>query len=239
MGARRLAPMTEERHPTDRIALTRSYAVIKPDSIVIKPARASLMGPAIQGALTLLGAWIIGTYINSLPLWVLMLLLLFVIISGPTAVLGLVYNVLGSAFLMERQKGTCRWQQGFLGLGLGTRELVPFPRIAQIDVVGDFDSELNSGDLQDIVHWQVRLVKDNGRILEIASINAARPLAEEALERANDLAVALGEMSGRPAVTAELPEWAFEDDDQEVEDDLDADLDGGETIDPDNDPDNR
>ena len=42
-----------------------------------------------------------------------------------TAVMGLAYNVMGSAFLMERKKGTCRWQQGFLGLGLGTRELVP------------------------------------------------------------------------------------------------------------------
>jgi len=227
--------MTAERPSTERIALTRSYAVIKPDSIVIKPARAGLLGPAVQGALTILGAWVIGTYINALPLWLLMVLLLFVIISGPTAVLGLVYNVLGSAFLMEREKGTCRWQQGFLGLGLGTRELVPFPRIARIEVAGDFEDELNSGDLQDIVHWQVRLVKDNGRVLEIASINAARPLAEEALERANDLAVALGEMSGRPAAPAELPEWAFDDDELDPDEAGIETLDDGETIDPDDD----
>jgi hypothetical protein len=227
--------MTAERPSTERIALTRSYAVIKPNSIVIKPARAGLVGPAVQGALTILGAWVIGTYINALPLWLLMVLLLFVIISGPTAILGLVYNVLGSAFLMEREKGTCRWQQGFLGLGLGTRELVPFPRIARIEVAGDFEDELDSGDLQDIVHWQVRLVKDNGRVLEIASINAARPLAEEALERANDLAVALGEMSGRPAAPAELPEWAFDDDELDPDEAGIETLDDGETIDPDDD----
>ncbi len=207
---------------TERIALTRSHAVIKPDSIVIKPSRAGLLGPAVQAALTLLGAWIIAVYMNSLPLWLLMILLLFIIVSGPTAVLGLVYNVLGSAFLMERTKGTCRWQQGFLGLGLGTRELVPFPRIARIEVSGDFEEELNSGDLQDIVRWQVRLVKDNGRVLEIAAINAARPLADEALGRANDLAVALGEMSGAPVTTATLPEWAYEDDDEFASDDEDA-----------------
>jgi len=38
----------------ERIALTRSYAVITPDQITIKPARSSLMGPAIQAGLTAL-----------------------------------------------------------------------------------------------------------------------------------------------------------------------------------------
>ena len=75
---------------------------------------------------------------------------LVAIVAGPTAMLGFVYQVAGSAFLMERPKGTCRWQQGFLGLGLGTQELVPFPRIKRIEVSGDFEDELRSGDLQDV-----------------------------------------------------------------------------------------
>ncbi|MEX2373329.1 MAG: hypothetical protein WD800_05950 [Dehalococcoidia bacterium] len=198
-------------HGETRIALTRSYASIKADSITIKPTRSGLLGPAIQAALTLLGAWAIAAFINDLPLWLLMALLVFVIISGPTAVLGLVYNVAGSAFVMERRKGTCRWQQGFLGLGLGTRELVPFDRIARIEVGSDFEDELNSGDLQDVVRWDVRLVKDNARVLDVASITTARPLADEALERVNDLARALGEMCGKPAATAAIPSWALED----------------------------
>jgi len=159
-------------------------------------------------------------------------LLLFVMIAGPTAVLGLVYNVLGASFLMERKKGTCRWQQGFLGLGLGTRELVPFPRIDRIEVGGDFEDALNSGDLQDVVRWEVRLIKDNQRVLEVASITTARPLADEALERVNDLALALGEMSGKPAVTASIPEWALDDylddpnDDEYDDDESEADESG-------------
>ncbi len=212
-----------------RIALSRAYAVIKPDSIVIKPSRGSLWGPAIQALLTVLAAVVIARWINALPLWLLMVLLLFIILAGPTAILGLVYNVLGSAFLMERKKGTCRWQQGFLGLGLGTRELVPFPRIARIEVGSDFDDELGSGDLQDVVRWEVRLVKDNGRVLEIASITTARPLADEALERANDLARALGEMSGTPANLGEIPEWALEDyqDSSDADDEIMGEVDGG------------
>jgi len=211
----------------ERIALTRSYALITPDQITIKPARSSLIGPAVQAGLTLLAVMALVLWIAVLPLWLLVTLLMFVMIAGPTAVLGLVYNVLGSSFLMERKKGTCRWQQGFLGLGLGTRELVPFPRIDHIEVGGDFDDALNSGDLQDVVRWEVRLVKDNQRVLEVASITTARPLADEALERVNDLAVALGRMCDKPALTASIPEWAlddYEDDDlDEFDDEYDDD----------------
>ena len=206
-----------------RIALSRAYAVITPDQIVVKPARSALIGPAIQAALAILVSLAIATWIATLPVWLLMLMLLFVMIAGPTAVMGLAYNVMGSAFLMERKKGTCRWQQGFLGLGLGTRELVPFPRIDHIEVGGDFDSELNSGDLQAVVRWEVRLVKDNGRVLEIAYITTARPLADEALERANDLAAALGQMCEKPAQPGMIPEWALKDYEYDETDDLDAD----------------
>ncbi len=194
----------------ERIALQRSFARITPDEIAVKPARATLVGPLVQLALTAIASWAIATYIASLPLWVLMVLFVFVLISGPTAVLGLVYNVMGSAFVMERQKRTCRFQQGFLGLGLGTRELVPFDRIARIEVSGDFESELASGDLQDVVRWEIRLVKDNGRVLPFASIISARPMADEALERANIVARATAEMCGAPVVEAVLPDWAIE-----------------------------
>ncbi len=193
----------------ERIALHRSYAKITPDEIAVKPARGALIGPLVQFLLTVFAVWAIATYINSLPLWLLMVLFVLVLISGPTAVLGVVYNVMGSAFVMERKKGTCRFQQGFLGLGLGTRELVPFGRIASIEVAGDFEAELGSGDLQDVVRWEVRLVKDNGRVLPFAAISAARPLADEALERANLVARATAEMCGAPLTEGRLPEWAL------------------------------
>lgn len=193
----------------ERIALQRCYARLTPDEVAVKPARSALVGPLVQTALTALAAWVIVTYVNNLPLWVLMLLFVFVLISGPTAVLGVVYNVMGSAFVMERRKGACRFQQGFLGLGLGTRELVPFGRIARIEVGGDFEAELGSGDLQDVVRWEIRLVKDNGRVLPFASVLAARPLAGEALERANIVARATAEMCGAPVVEGRLPDWAL------------------------------
>lgn len=207
----------------ERIALQRSFARITPDEVAVKPGRATLVAPLVQLALTAAAAWTIGTYINALPLWVLMVLFVFVLLSGPTAVLGVVYNVMGSAFVMERKKQTCRFQQGFLGLGLGTRELVPFDRIARIEVGGDFEAELASGDLQDVVRWEIRLVKDNGRILPFASVLAARPMAEEALERANLVARATAEMCGASVVEGALPEWALaEMDGDEMSGDIEA-----------------
>ena len=101
------------------------------------------------------------------------------------------------------------FQQGFLGLGLGTRDLVPFGRIARIEVGGDFETELGSGDLQDVVRWEISLVKDNGRVLPFASVLAARPLAAEALERANIVARATAEMCGAPVAEGRLPDWAL------------------------------
>ena len=197
------------------IPVHRAYASITPDTIAIRPSRRDLVGPIVQAALAIAAVWVLVVFMNSLPLWVLMLLLLFAIVAGPTAMLGFVYQVAGSAFLMERPKGTCRWQQGFLGLGLGTQELVPFPRIKRIEVSGDFEDELRGGDLPDVVHWEVRVVKDNDRVLAVAVTVAARPLAEEALDRANDLGAALAEMSGAPFTPTTLPDWALEDDDLE------------------------
>lgn len=193
----------------ERIALQRSYARLTPDEVAVKPARSALVGPLVQAMVTALAVWAIATYVNALPLWALMVLFVLVLLSGPAAVLGIVHNVMGSGFVMERRKGTCRFQQGFLGLGLGTRELVPFERIVRIEVGGDFEAELGSGDLQDVVRWEVRLVKDNGRVLPFASVLAARPLADEALGRANIVARAAAEMCGSPVVEGRLPDWAL------------------------------
>ena len=211
------SPSTSQRRT---IPLHRAYASITPDTIAVRPSRGQLVAPLIEAGVAALAVWALVAFMNTLPLWLLMVLLLVAIVAGPAAMLGFVYQVAGSAFLMERPKGTCRWQQGFLGLGIGTEELVPFARIKRIEVGGDFADELASGDLQDVIRWEVRVVKDNDRVLLVGVVAAARSLAEEALGRANDLGVALAEMSGAPLTAGALPAWAFEDD--EYLDDLDA-----------------
>ncbi len=200
-----------------RIPLHRAVAVLTADSIAVRQSRAGLVGPLIELALTVAAVWSIARFMNSWPLGVLFVLALVVTVLGPLALIGFVNNVVGSSFLMERAKQSARWQQGLLGLGIGTFELVPFGRVQHFKVLSDYDDELASGMEQDVVDWEVILVKDNDKELIVGRVVAARPLAHEAGERANALAAALGEMSGAETVLAVLP--SLEDDD----DQLDAD----------------
>lgn len=193
----------------DRIPLQRSVAVISEDQIIVRPSRAQLIAPIVQAAIAAAAVAVIVVLFDRVPLWLLMVSLAVALLFGPAAVLGIVYQIYGSSFVVERHKQSARWQQGFLGLGLGTRELVPFGRIDYIEVRGDHDEELTSGERPDLVQWDVSLVKDNGRTLEIGVFAAARPLAAVTLERANRLAEHIGEMTGHEART--LPPLEAED----------------------------
>ena len=185
----------------DRIPLQRSVAVISEDQIIVRPSRAQLVAPMVQAAIAAAAVAVIVVLFDRVSLWLLMLSLAVALLFGPASVLGIVYQIYGSSFLVERRKQSARWQQGLLGLGLGTRDLVPFGRIDYIEVRGDHDQELTSGERQDLVQWDVRLVKDNGRAIEIGAFAAARPLAAVTLERANRLAEHIAEMTGHEART--------------------------------------
>lgn len=189
----------------ERIPLQRAVAVIGDDSVAIRRSRAQLVAPLIQLALAGGAVVLIVAFLDVLPLALLMVLLVVALLMGPIATLGLVYNVIGRSVLLEREKQSVRWQQGLLGLGIGTDELVPFWRIDHIAVEGDYEAELAGGERQDLVTWEVELVKDNGKRLTIGTVIAARPLAAEGLSRANRLAEAVAERSGSHARLATLP----------------------------------
>lgn len=184
----------------ERIPMQRAVAVIREGSIAIRPGWGQLIVPFVQAAVTAGAVFVVVAFMNALPLWLLMVLLVVSLLLGPAAVLGVIYSVYGTEFLIERHKGTARWHQGFLGLGIGTFELVPFERIERVVVETDFEADLTSGQAQDLVEIDVRIVKDNGRVLDVASVTSAHVLADEALARANRLAVAIGEMTGRECV---------------------------------------
>ena len=156
----------------ERIPLQRAVAVIGDDSVAIRRSRAQLLAPLIQLALAGGAVALIVVFLEVLPLALLVVLLGVALLMGPIATLGLVYNVIGRSVLLEREKQSVRWQQGLLGLGLGTDELVPFWRIDHIAVEGDYEAELAGGERQDLVSWDVELVKDNGKRLEIGSVVA-------------------------------------------------------------------
>lgn len=197
---------------TDRIPLQRSVAVVRDETIVVKPAGRFFV-PLIQLAVTGGAVWlIIAQLSNNGSLFVMVIALLLAMVLGPAAVLGFVYNFAGSAVIVDRTKQSVTLQQGFLGLGIGTAELVPFSRIAWIEVAGDAERELSGGELQDVVQWDVLLVKDNEKIVELGTITSLRRFAGEGLERANRLARAVAEMTGSEAREATFEDGGGEDD---------------------------
>ena len=192
------------------VPLFKSFATISATEVIIRPSRRTLLVPSFQAAITIAAIIILINGLAELPLWISMVLLLTIVIFGPTAVLGTVYGIVGSNFVMEKNKGTSRLQQKYLGLGIGTQEMIPFNRIKSVAVQGNFLEEHASGDLQDITEWEVLLIKDNGRKISVCKSNSARILADNSLLKANMVAKALADMSDSKFYPGVIPEWALE-----------------------------
>ena len=195
---------------TVSVPLLKSYAEIADTEVVIRPSKRTLLVPIFQAAIASAAAITLINKLPESPLWISMMLLLAIVIFGPTAILGTVYGIAGSNFVMEKNKGTSRLQQKYLGLGIGTQELIPFDRIKSVVVEGNFLEEHASGDLRDITEWEVFLIKDNDRKISICKSSSARILADESLSRVNIVAGALADMSNSEFKPGVIPEWALE-----------------------------
>ncbi len=193
-----------------RLKLHKSTALCNDEKIVIRPSLATLVGPLIYACVTGIALLLLIFGIGSYPLWLLGVFLLVIIIFGPTTILSLVYAIAGTNFLMEKKKSTCRVQQRYLGLGIGTQEMIPFTRIDHFRIEGDFLTEHASGDLRDVVSWQVILVKDNKKRFEIANLSSPRSLAPDTLQHANSLGSLLATMSKSDLVEGDIPSWALD-----------------------------
>lgn len=188
----------------DRIPLHRHVAVVREETIAIRPARSQMFGSLAEILIAVGAVLLIVFFLDSLPIWLLMALLLAALLLGPIGLLGLIFGAIGAAVLLEAPKQSVRWQQGFLGLGIGTTEMVPFWRIDRFEVRGDFDQLTRSGERDDLAHWEVLLVKDNGKELIVGSVIVPRPLAAEGADRANRLAQACADRTEQPARLADI-----------------------------------
>jgi len=114
-------------------------------------------------------------------------------------------SFLNAAVVIETKKQSVRFQQGVLGLGLGTVELVPFWKVERIEVsdfpLGDAPSHLPRPAF-DLRAWDIVLVKTSGKRLSIAQVVSANQdeLIDEGFTRALDAAEAIGAMVEKPVV---------------------------------------
>ena len=153
------------------ILLHRAMAVISPDKIEIKSARGTVILPFL-GILMAAGA-IAGIALggSSLPFWVLTLLLVVLLILVPFSVMSLISALVGADVVIDKQKGSATWQQGYLGMGIGTKELVPFAKIDHFEITiegGEEDRWHEHAD--DLRQFALVLVKVSGKRLTLAQV---------------------------------------------------------------------
>lgn len=178
-----------------QISLHRSVAIITDQSISIKQGKSGLIFPIVELCAFIMSVLLLVIFIDTWSLGILACLLIFSSVIGPLALIGLINNVAGTSFLLEKSKYSARWQQGLLGLGIGTYELVPFDRIDHFFVRSDIDDLLAGGSRQDLVEFEILMVKDNDKKLSVARIIEPREFVDNAKERINELAMRLSEMT--------------------------------------------
>lgn len=175
----------------------RRTCTIAPGRIDIRPSQSSIAWPLLGllvGTLCFL-AIVVG--LGTLPFPLVILLLLIAVVVVPLSGMGLVYSVVGANVVVDQEKQSAVWQQGLLGMGVGTQEVVPFWKIDRI-TVEETTGERQQGQPQDLAQYEITLVKTNGRRLKVGDVTVPRTLAREGLAQAREVAQAIGDMAERP-----------------------------------------
>ncbi len=188
------AESTPRRH---EVYLHRRIAILRPDRIDVRPARGAVVAPLLGFIAGLISAAAIWFGLPVLPLWLLAILLVVAIIAIPFAGIGTVYALVGAYVVIDRTKQSATWQQGFLGMGVGTTELVPFWKIDRILIEEAGASTEDSGQpLEEFAQWRIILLKQSGKRLDIGVASGPQSLRDEAFGRAWTVADAIATMAG-------------------------------------------
>src|SRR5690606_11066460 len=127
--------VSQRRDGRREILLHRSMAVISEKKIEGRAARGLVIIPVIALLLSAAAGYWMVTSQGSAPLWLLVLTLLALLLIVPVSVMSLVSAIAGADVVIDATKGSATWQQGYLGMGIGTKELVPFHKIGYLEVV--------------------------------------------------------------------------------------------------------
>ena len=190
---------------TKRIALDRRVCVVREGRIDVRPERGAILGPLL-GLSVSIGLFVaVALFASDLPVGALAAMLLPGLVLGPFSAMAFVHSVLGAFVIIDAKKQSVTFQQGVLGLGLGTVELAPFWKIDRLEV-----QDLPLGDVTpkgpppplDLRAWDIVLVKTSGKQLSIGQVVAANvpDLLDEGFDRALDAAEAMAALVGKPVV---------------------------------------
>ena len=188
-----------------RIPLDRRVCIVREGRIDVRPERAALGGPLVGLAISLVLFASVGVFSGDLSALALAAMLVLGLILGPFSAMALLYSLLGVNVVIDAKKQSATFQQGVLGLGLGTVELAPFWKIERLEVqdlpLGEVEANRSPLPL-DLRAWDVVLVTTGGKQLSIGQVIAATSpdLVDEGFDRAVDVAEAVGALIGKPVV---------------------------------------
>ena len=205
----------QRRDGRREILLHRAMAVISDDKIEIRSSRGTVILP-ILGLLLAAGmiTWI-ATAGFSLPFWLLITFLFFLLFLVPLSVMSFVAAVVGADVIIDKAKGSATWQQGYLGMGIGTKELVPFRKIAYLEVTveGDQPDRWHEEE-DDIRQFALILVKVSGKRLTLAQVPVPAYGQTDGMDRTLAVGNAVAALTGS---TVRLPEgWELTEIDTET-----------------------
>lgn len=197
------------------VLLHRSMALIGDEKIEIKAARATVILPLI-GLLMAGGiGWFIADRGFTLPLWALIGLLFLCLVLVPFSVMSLISAVVGADVVVDAKKGSATWQQGYLGMGIGTKELVPFAKIHHFEITIEGDQPDRWHDqTDDLRQFALILVKRSGKRLTLAQVPVPAYGQTDGMDRTLAVGQAVAELTGS---TIQLPEgWELTEIDTET-----------------------
>jgi hypothetical protein len=177
------------------VYLDRLICTISPDRIEVHPARSIIFLPLATLLLGLAAFPVIFFWGEGLSIGLRLLLTLGAIIIVPVSGLGLVYSIAGAHIVVDRHKQSAVLQQGYLGMGVGTQELMPFWKIDRIDV-RELTPHDYRGHQDDFAQFEVSILKLSGREIPVGTVTVLRDAADEGLARARDVAEVIAAMVG-------------------------------------------
>lgn len=186
------------------ILLHRSMAIIGPDKIEIKSARGTVILPFIGLLITAAAVWLLALSSFDLPLWSLIVILLVLLFLFPVCVMALIGAIVGSDVIIDAKKGSATWQQGYLGLGIGTKELVPFGKIDHLEVLieGDEPDRWHE-QTDDLRQFSLELVKASGKRLILSNVPVPAYGQADGMDRTLAVGNAVAALVG---TTVQIPE---------------------------------
>jgi hypothetical protein len=187
---------TSDEIPARReIYLDRRVCLVTPGRIDVHPARSIIFLPIATLLLGLAAFPAIFFWGDSLSVPLRLLLTLGAIILVPVSGLGIVYSVAGAHLVVDATKQSAVLQQGYLGMGVGTQELVPFWKIDKV-VVQELTPHDYRGHHDDFAQYEVYILKLSGRQVSVGMVTTARAEAEAGRARAIEVANLIADMAG-------------------------------------------